>query len=66
MGTIRNEGLKALDLLKQDVTYTRNDVSLFLALSELFRQESVDAKDFVSVPENLLNKFFSLRCRDHI
>jgi len=66
MGTIRNEGLKALDLLKQDVTYTRNDVSLFLALSELFRQDSVDAKDFVSIPEYLLNEFFPLCCRDHI
>jgi hypothetical protein len=51
MGTIRNEGLETLNLLKQDVTHTRNDVSLFLALSELFSQDSVDTKDFVSIPE---------------
>jgi hypothetical protein len=66
VSSICNEGLKALNLLEQDVSHARHNVGLLLTLGELFRQDSIHAEDLVSVPEYLLNKLFSFCRRNDI
>jgi hypothetical protein len=63
VSTVRHKWLEALHLLEQDISDARDHVSLLLPLRELLRQDHIDRKDLVGVPEHLLHKFLPLGSR---